>query len=124
MVLSYWAWSQRRLDRRLAIALVLCLAPLATPYAHSYDLITVAVACVILAKAAQERDGLYTLEWFMLFPAWVWPGSAFLIGILLAPGLGAFTVAMAAWVATRCIWMELHSLRETAQAIGPGGRDC
>ena len=51
-------------------------------------------------------------------------GSNFLIGILLAPGLGAFTVAMAAWVAIRCIWMELHSVRETAQAIGPGRRDC
>jgi hypothetical protein len=121
MVLSYWALSRRHVDRRLAIALVLCLAPLATPYAHSYDLTTVAVACVILAKVAQERDGLYTPEWFMLFLAWVWPGSAFAIGILIAPGLGAFTVGMAAWVAIRCIWMESQSVRDTDQAIRRGG---
>jgi hypothetical protein len=105
----------------LAIALVLCLAPLATPYAHSYDLIVVAVACVILAKVAQERDGLSTPEWLMLLLAWLWPSSAFAIGIAVAPGLGAFTVGMAAWVVLRRIWLEQRSMRETGPAISPGG---
>jgi hypothetical protein len=103
MALVYWAWSLRHADRRLVIALVLCLAPLATPYAHSYDLVSVAVACAILVKVAQERDGLHTWERLMLGLAWVWPGSAFFIGVLLCPGLGVFTVGMAAWVAIRRI---------------------
>jgi hypothetical protein len=122
VALSYWAWSQRHVDRRWAIALVLCLAPLATPYAHSYDLTTVAVACVILAKVAEERDGLYSPEWLMLVLAWIWPGIAFIIGILFAPGLGVFAVGMAAWVATRRIRMEAHSVRETGPARRPGWR--
>jgi glycosyl transferase family 87 len=121
MVLSYRVWSQRRLDQRLAIALVLCLAPLATPYAHSYDLIAVAAACAMLAKVAEERDGLYTPEWFMLFLAWTWPGSAFALGTVVAPGMGAFAVGMAALVALRLIRADAHSAQDAGQAIRPPG---
>jgi hypothetical protein len=124
LALSYWAWSRRSVDRRLAIALVLCLAPLTTPYSHSYDLIVVAVACATLAKVAEERNGLYTPEWFILFLAWVWPSIALVIGILVGPGLGAFIVGMVAWVAIRLISMEMHNARETGQAIPcPTGPD-
>jgi hypothetical protein len=116
IVLGYWAGSHRHADRRLGVALALCLTPLATPYAFSYDLVSVAVACAILVKVAQERDGLRTSERLMLGLAWVWPGSAFLIGTMVCPGLGALSVGTAACVAIRRIWRDAASARTQTPA--------
>jgi Glycosyltransferase family 87 len=90
-VLAAWAWSRN--DRATATALVLCLAPLATPYAHSYDLVCVAVACVLLHR---DRNDLAALA-----PAWIWPGIAFALGTTIAPGLAVFCIAPAVVLALR-----------------------
>jgi hypothetical protein len=100
-VLAWLAWFRPRTDRRAAVALVLFLAPLSTPYSHSYDLVCVAAGCALLAKLASERGGLRAADRVMLAPAWIWPGSAFAIGVELLPGLGAFCVGLAAIVAIR-----------------------
>lgn len=88
MLLSWWAWSKRDVDRRAAVALTLCLAPLATPYAHAYDLICVAAACAILAQLAAEAGGLRPWSRLSLGLGWLWPGVAFVVGLAVMPGLG------------------------------------
>jgi hypothetical protein len=98
-VLAWWSWSRRHADHRLAVALVLCLAPLATPYAHDYDAIGVAVACALMVQIARETGDADSRECLLLVPAWLWPGCALMIGVLFLPGLGAFCVASAAVLA-------------------------
>jgi hypothetical protein len=107
-------WSRPRFERRAAVALVLFLAPLSTPYSHSYDLVCVAVGCVLLAKLASEHGGMRTADGLMLIPAWVWPGSAFVIGIALAPGLGVFCVGLAAVVAGRFLSVPAPAVAGTS----------
>jgi Glycosyltransferase family 87 len=99
--LSWWAWVKARDDRRAAVALVLLLAPLATPYAHAYDLVSAAVGCAILAMLSDAQGGVSPSDAALLLPAWVWPGSALAIGMFLCPGLGWLFVAPAVWLAVR-----------------------
>jgi len=101
--LAWWSWSRRHIDHRLPVAFVLCLAPLSTPYAHAYDLIGVAVACVLMVQIVRETGDPQSTENLLLVPAWLWPGCALTIGLLLVPGLGAFCVASAAVLAVRHI---------------------
>jgi hypothetical protein len=102
-MLAWWAWSRRAADDRVLVALVLCLAPLATPYAHSYDLIGAAVACVMLVTEADEQRALRPRDWLrlglLLGPAWLWPGGALVSGLLIAPGLAPFCIAPAVGLA-------------------------
>lgn len=87
------------------VALTLCLVPLVTPYAHSYDLVCVAAGCALLAQ-----DGLTSDTRLGLAPAWIWPGCAYSVGVALCPGLGMACVGAAAWVAWRAtgarLWWE------------------
>ncbi|MEJ0019811.1 MAG: glycosyltransferase family 87 protein [Acetobacteraceae bacterium] len=102
-----WAWRRRNVDRRAAVALALCLAPLATPYSHAYDLVAVAIACVLLVRLELERGGISARAWLCLAPAWMWPSLALVTGLLLAPGLGTPSLLLAAALA-------VHHLRRPA----------
>ena len=99
-ITAWWAGALRLSERgRLsAAALVLCLGPLATPYAHAYDLISCSVACGLLVWAEQRGDKFSRSERIMLALAWMWPGCAFVVGIAMCPGLGMFLVGMGVWV--------------------------
>lgn len=89
-----WAWDRRRPPgaRPAAVALALLLTPLATPYAHAYDLVAAAAALAILA----QRDTLTRPEFYVLGGAWIWPGLAFLVGASACPGFGPLFLAAAA----------------------------
>jgi hypothetical protein len=101
--LAYWVGSRRLGDRQAAVAVVLCLAPLATPYSHAYDLVCVAVGCALLARVARCGGYLGTAERLTLGPAWLWPGGAFPIGLMICPGLGVVAVGLAAWLGLRLV---------------------
>lgn len=97
-VLAAWAWGvgRPRESRPAAVALVLLLTPLATPYAHAYDLVATAVALAVLARRDAPRGALSRPEFYALGAAWVWPGAAFLVGVSICPGLGPLFLAPAA----------------------------
>jgi hypothetical protein len=98
-----WAWRNRpSAARPLATALTLLLVPLATPYAHSYDLVCSAVGVAILAERA-FREGAGPAERMALTLAWLWPGVAFMFGVLVMPGLGPLVMLPAVLVAMRRI---------------------
>jgi hypothetical protein len=122
-ILAWWSWSRRSVDHRLAVALVLCLAPLATPYAHAYDVVELAVACALLARIALENGRSQSLECLLLIPPWLWPGSALIIGVLLMPGLGAFCVGTAAVFAGLYVWRTSAS-GSTAEQAGATSDAC
>jgi hypothetical protein len=94
-----WAWWRGRSrggdgDRDAAVALTLALAPLATPYAHSYDLACVAIACVLLAGADQRQ-----LPWLAF--TWIWPSLALLAAAAGWPGLSGAVLLVPAILAFR-----------------------
>jgi hypothetical protein len=92
---TWIAWSPPAAPRERNVALLLCLAPLATPYAHNYDLVGVAVACVLLARAAAP-SGLGTAARLGLGLAWVWPGLAVTLALRGLPGTGGVALLIAA----------------------------
>jgi hypothetical protein len=98
------AWMRPDVDRRAAVALALCLAPMATPYFYSYDLVGVAVACVLLAALAMERGGFGPAELLCLCLGWLWPGAAFAVGVQISPGLGFPVLLLPALVAATRVW--------------------
>lgn len=84
------------------MALVLLLTPLATPYAHAYDLVAAAVGLAILAGSAQQRGALPRFEFYALGAAWIWPGVAFQLGASGCPGIGPlFLVPAVVYAASR-----------------------
>lgn len=109
-VAAWWAGSLRLSEpgSLSAAALVLCLGPLATPYAHAYDLISCSVACGLLVWAGQRGDKFSRSERIMLALAWIWPGCAFVVGIAMCPGLGMFFVGMGVWVIAQRVRRYSH----------------
>lgn len=118
-VMVWRAWSLRAADNRAAIAFTLCLAPLATPYAHSYDLVCVAVACAVLARLAQEQGESRPAERLCLGLAWLWPTAAFSIGGAVCPGLSVFVLLPLAALA----WQRLTAADSRRPAPSDGGRN-
>jgi hypothetical protein len=85
-----------RLPAGARIGLVLLLAPVATPYAHSYDMVCAAVGIVLLIPSADQAAGpRAVLARLALLLAWVWPGVAFRFGLGVMPGMGAMVMAAA-----------------------------
>ncbi len=92
----WWAWRRGRVPAGARIGLLLLLAPVATPYAHSYDMVCAAVGIVLLIPSAEQAAGpQVVLARLALLLAWVWPGVAFRFGLGVMPGLGAVVIAMA-----------------------------
>lgn len=103
VALTAWAWGHRRPQeaRPAAVALTLLLAPLATPYSHSYDLVGTAVALAILFREMPESE-MPRPEFYAFCSAWLWPGIALKIGLSICPGLGPlFLIPAAACAAVR-----------------------
>jgi hypothetical protein len=110
-----WAWSRGRFhgangDRAAAVALTLALAPLATPYAHSYDLACTAIASVLLVGADRRR-----LPWLAL--TWAWPGLALLVAAAGIAGCSGPVLLVPAILALRqCASAARHPPRPAGQA--------
>jgi hypothetical protein len=121
--LAWRAWASIGPDHRrrgAAVALALCLTPLATPYAHSYDLVCVAVACALLLSGPPEQPRPGAIGLRCLGLAWLWPGVAMLVGLAVAPGLGPLVLAAASAVAYRQATWRLD--RAAAPGAGDVGR--
>ena len=93
------AWSiwqrQNDVDPLVRAALTGLLAVAAAPWAHSYDMVLLSVAVVVLIRTAHR-----TL-WFLLGFAWLWPGAVDVMSVPLA--LSVTSVVSVAWLG----WHEL-----------------
>jgi hypothetical protein len=110
-VLAWRAWRRPGADPLLRTALTVALALLAAPWSHSYDMVALAAAIVILYPAA-PRAALPLLGF-----AWFWPGAAVLLAMPIP--LEVASVAGVAWLA----WRGLQAQRPkpcAATAAAPG----
>lgn len=89
--LVWRSWRPGRATADARIGLLLLLTPLATPYAHSYDLVCAAVGVALLMPP--PGDGRAAAARLVLLLAWIWPGIAFLFSVGVVRGLGAFILA-------------------------------
>jgi hypothetical protein len=94
-VLAWKVWRRVEVDITLRVALVACLALLATPYGYSYDMVAYSFATVVLLQRAGWR----------LKPAvllcWLWPGATNFAMVQLNLPLTPLIVALAAWLVYR-----------------------
>ncbi len=84
-----WHAARRSGESRMALCLTLCLVPLTTPYAHSYDLVCTAVACALLITRTVQSA---TAARAVIALAWVFPGIALLLAHRILPGLGSLVL--------------------------------
>lgn len=89
--LVWRSWRPGRATADARIGLLLLLTPLATPYAHSYDLLCAAVGIALLMPP--PADGRAAAIRLVLLLAWIWPGIALLFSVGVVRGLGAFILA-------------------------------
>lgn len=78
----------------------------AAPWVHTYDMVPLAVAVVILFISQRRHSPL------LLGFAWFWPGAAVLLPI---PIIGEVaSVAGVAWLA----WRQMHAAPECSPIVG------
>jgi hypothetical protein len=95
VVVTWQVWRRGAGDLTLRVALVACLALLATPYGYSYDMVAYSFATIVLLA----RDG------WRLKPApllcWLWPGAVNVAMVKLNLPLTPLVVTLAAWLVYR-----------------------
>ncbi len=100
IAMTWFAWSRPNVDPKARVALTAALAPLASPYAYSYDTIGVAISVAVLVQFCDHRRFGVT-ERGLLAAAWLWPGLAFWFHIAAIPPVGCLTLAGVAFCAAR-----------------------
>ncbi|MGC1407435.1 MAG: glycosyltransferase family 87 protein [Acetobacteraceae bacterium] len=99
---AWWTWRTPKFERIPLVALTGLLAVAAAPWVHTYDMIPLSVAVVVLATTTR-RPSLA-----LLGIAWFWPGAVVLLPIPLP--LSVASMASVAWL----VWREVrHSTRTT-----------
>jgi hypothetical protein len=90
---AWRTWRTSGVDPLLRAALTSLLAMAASPWVHSYDMIPLAVAVVVLVTTSRHASQI------VLGFAWLWPGAVVLLPIPLP--LSVASVASVAWLAWR-----------------------
>ena len=95
-VAAWWAWRTPVADPVLRTAFTGLLAVAAAPWVHTYDMIPLSVAIVLLVATARPYSRI------LLAFAWFWPGAASVVPIPLPLSVASVTgVAFLAWVELR-----------------------
>ena len=93
--LAWRLWRMRGIDPALRAAITAPLALVAAPWVHTYDMVPLAVAIVLVFRCRGQR-----LPWLLAF-AWFWPGAALLMPIPIWLEVASLLgVAWLAWMAT------------------------
>jgi len=92
--LAWWTWRTPEFGRTPRVALTGLLAVAAAPWVHTYDMIPLSVAVVVLA-ATTGRSSLALLGF-----AWFWPGAVVLLPVPLPSSVAS--IAAVAWL----VWRE------------------
>jgi Glycosyltransferase family 87 len=88
---AWWTWRTPRVDPILRAVLTGLLALAASPWVHTYDMIPLSVAIVVLVTTARRSSQI-------LFGfAWFWPGAVVVLPIPLP--LSVASVAGVTWIA-------------------------
>ena len=90
---AWWTWRTPDFERIPRVALTGLLALAAAPWVHTYDMIPLAVAIVVLAARMRRPSALLGFAWF-------WPGAVVLLPIPLP--LSVASIAAVAW----SVWRE------------------
>lgn len=101
--LTWFAWRRPDVDTKARVALTAALAPLASPYAYSYDTIGVAIGISVLIQFCGTRR-FTAVELGLLTAAWLWPGLAFWFHLAAVPPIGCLTLAGVAFCAVRRLY--------------------
>ena len=112
IALTWFAWWKPNADPKARVALTAALAPLASPYAYSYDTIGVAIGVAVLVQFCNGRR-FTIVERGLLAAAWLWPGLAFWCHIFAMPPVGCLTLAGVAFCAARRL--SLHNPTQTSR---------
>jgi hypothetical protein len=94
-LLTWKVWRRGEGDLTLRVALVACLALLATPYGYSYDMVTYSFGTIVLLA----RAGWHLKPAFLL--CWLWPAATNFAMVNLHLPLTPLIVALAAWLVYR-----------------------
>jgi hypothetical protein len=103
----WWTWRTPEVERIPRAALTGLLAVAAAPWVHTYDMIPLSVAVVVLAEMTC-RSSLALLGF-----AWFWPGAVILLPIPLP--LSVASIAAVAGL----VWLEIRHTGSTARAFRP-----
>ena len=90
---AWWTWRTPDFERIPRVALTGLLALAAAPWVHTYDMIPLAVAIVVIAARMRLPSALLGFAWF-------WPGAVVLLPIPLP--LSVASIAAVAW----SVWRE------------------
>jgi Glycosyltransferase family 87 len=88
---AWWTWRTPRVDPILRAALTGVLAVAASPWVHTYDMIPLSVAVVVLIATTRCWSRI------LLGFAWFWPGAVAVFPIPLP--LSVASIACVAWIA-------------------------
>jgi hypothetical protein len=91
VAIAWRVWRVRNVDPIIWASLTGLLALAAAPWVHTYDMIPLSVAVVVLAPTAPRNARL------LLAFAWFWPGAVTMVPIPMA--LTVASVASVAWLA-------------------------
>jgi hypothetical protein len=108
VALVWRVWRVPSADPILRASLTGLLALAAAPWVHTYDMIPLSVAVVVLATAA-SRDARLLLAF-----AWFWPGTITMVPIPMA--LSVASIAGVAWLAWKRVAMSGWSMKSLARA--------
>jgi hypothetical protein len=97
VVVAWRVWRVPEVDPIMRAALTGLLALAAAPWVHTYDMIPLSVAVVVLAASA-SRDARLLLAF-----AWFWPGAITMVPVPIV--LTAASVAGVAWLAWKRVAM-------------------